>query len=156
MATNKPNIHKSQIVSSDRRINGKKVCYKNSQSVVYNGRKRVITDVMTPAPNQDSLTNGTQIKYFLEQNSVVGEIKSLTLRFQVTRGFPNQTTLAPCPYWFDRIEIYNRSTGQEISRMHGDILFTYLNMVSTEQVNQWSQLVGYNENTLRSAGFVVR
>ena len=78
----KPNIHKENYTKTDRKINNKVVCMKSYQSTAYNTRKAIMTDVMTPAPNEDALQNGSQIKYNLTQNSV-RHIKTITLRFQI-------------------------------------------------------------------------
>lgn len=122
---------------------------KDYQVDVEHSRRQVVTDVMTPTPNADSLQNGTQIKYFLEHNTV-GEIRTACLRFQVRVDGMGDAVLAPVPFWFSRIEIYNRSTGKEISRLNSDTLFTYLNVVHQENIEQWADLVGYNPKSYRS------
>lgn len=147
MSVAKSNISKSKFLTTNRKINGKNSALKAHQVQVYNHRKKIVTDVMTPSPNENSLTNATQLKYFIE-NGAVTEISSLVLRFQI-RMDTGDATLAPVPYWFDRIEIYDRHTGQELARYHDDILHLMINTVHTANTDQWAKLVNYDKDSLK-------
>jgi hypothetical protein len=149
MSVSKPTIAKANHIQTDRTINGKPSCVKQHQVVVYNHRKKVITDVMTPAPNENALTSGTQIKYFIENNAVQ-EIATLTLRFQVRMDGGN-AKLAPTPYWFDRVEIYDRHTGQELARYYDDALHFMVNTVEQDTSEQWAKLANYDPDSLKQS-----
>ena len=52
--------------------------------------------------------------------------------------------LTPTPYFFDRLEIYNRSTGQELTRIYADVLFQFMNILDQDHVDQWAEMCNYD------------
>jgi hypothetical protein len=84
----------------------------------------MVVDIMTSQVSANALTSGTQIKYFLEANTAYN-IRKFTLRFQLTVA--NPIDLPNVPYWFDRIEFYDRSTNVEIGRIYNDVLNMWAN-----------------------------
>lgn len=72
-------------VTSGSRQNGKLIAYKAHQATEIGSQRKLVTDVMTPAPNSNSLYNGSQIKYFLEAHAA-RNIQNITLRFRVTNN----------------------------------------------------------------------
>ena len=135
-------ISKEQHVTTGRRKEGKLVAVKSYQATRYHHHKQVVTDVMSPAPNGLALTNGSQIKYFLEADAV-RPIKSVTLRFHIRMDTADDE-LAPVPYWFDLIEIYDRHTGQQFSVAYNDTLFAFMNVIHQDQLEQWQDLANYD------------
>ena len=138
----KHSIQKKGHVTTGKRIGKKLVAVKAHQVERYHHHKQIVTDVMTPAPNELALNNGAQIKYFLKSDALK-TIESATLRFQVRMDTATDE-LVPVPYWFDRIEFYNRHSGEELGRLYGDALFLFLNALDQQHVEQWSELANYN------------
>jgi hypothetical protein len=90
------------------------------------------------------LSNGTQIKYFID-NKNLKNIQSCTLRFQLQNN-GTDSQVVPVPYWFDRIEIYDRFKGDLIARYYSDALFTMLNVIDQDKVEQWAKLGAYDSD----------
>lgn len=98
-------------------------------AVAHDGKKMFITEVMTPAPSTTALNQTNQFSFIIE-NDAAGLIKDAVLRFNITMlNAPTGGTNAramPVPLWFDRIEWYDRHSGQEIGRYHGDTMWWML------------------------------
>lgn len=132
-------------VTTGKRVGKKLVAVKARQAERFHHQKQIITDVMSPSPNELALTNGTQIKYFLKSDAVrTIDSTSLRLRIRMDGG---DGVLAPVPYWFDRIEIYERHSGVLLFRAYGDALFLLLNIVEQNHIEQWASLTNYDPNT---------
>ena len=132
-------------VLTNKRKNGKHIVQAVHQVEQSRHNQQVTTNVMTPSPNVNALTNQSQIKYIVDSDSMKS-VQSITLRFQV-RANGGSIHLAPTPYWWDRIEFYNRHTGDEICRVYNDALFVMLNLVDQDQLEQWDNLVNYDASS---------
>jgi hypothetical protein len=150
MSIVQPTITKQDQVTTGARKGAKLVAMKAHQAVSHKHKQRHVTDVMAPAPNANSLNNSSQIKYFLQKDTC-REIQTIILRFQI-RMDTAVGTMVPVPYWFDRIEIYDRRKGLEIARYYADTLMLLLSSVTQEQSNAWSSLVNYDPDTYQTNG----
>lgn len=98
---------------------------KPEHAVAVDGKKMYIQEIMTPAPSINALNNSAFFSFIVE-NDAAGLIKDVVLRFSVTLksvadgGSGVNQKLMPVPLWFDRIEWFDRHTGREIARYHGD------------------------------------
>lgn len=138
-------IHRRHHVTTGRRRHNKHVAMKAHQAHIYHHTRQLVTDVMTPSPNVNSLVNGNQIKYFLEEDTLKN-VESVVLRFKIKMTGADDE-LAPVPYWFDRVEIYDRKSGEEIGRLYSDALYTLLNLIEQEHINNWKDLINYDSKT---------
>lgn len=153
MSKNTSNVSKQNYVTTGQYKGGKPVAIKEHQAGRMHHMNRVITDVMAPAPNENSLTNGAQIKYYLEADTL-RHIQNVVLRFRVRIETANGV-LVPTPYWFNRIEFYIRKNGKEISRAYADNLMLLLTAVDQEQSDAWATLCGYDPLTYLGDGSVI-
>ena len=141
---------KPVIIHNTHKKAGKLITLPQHQSETYLYQKTLVCDVMQPPPNNNSLSGSqTMIKYYL-QKYTLGKIDSAVLRFSITAN-TNSVLLAPVPFWFNRIEFYNRNTGTEISRIYNDMLMMFLNAVPDELTKQWATLCGYDGNTYKQS-----
>jgi hypothetical protein len=67
---------------SNHSKNGKQVIQKSYHSEISAERNRQITHIMSPAPNDKSLSTGSQIKFYVEANTC-RIVKRARLRFQI-------------------------------------------------------------------------
>jgi hypothetical protein len=132
-------------VTSDSRINGKLVAMKKNHSYRICSQKEITVDVMTPTPNENILVGGGsgQIKYFLETDTAYN-VKNKVLRFQI--NLANSANLPPVSKWWSRLEIYQRSTNQEMCRIYGDILHMLLNRSDKNVVANYNELVNQSDS----------
>ena len=82
MSVIQPRTANMNYVTGNQRKNGKPVAMKEHQMVEHHHLSRVVSDVMRPAPNPNSLNNGAQIKYYLEKDTL-RNLSSICLRFQI-------------------------------------------------------------------------
>jgi hypothetical protein len=150
MSIVQPTISKQDQVTTGKREGAKLVAMKAHQAVSHKHKQRHVTDVMSPAPNANSLNNASQIKYFLEKDTC-REIQTIILRFQI-RMDTADGTMVPVPYWFNRLEIFDRRKGLEIARYYADTLMLYQSSVTQEQSDSWAPLVNYNPVTYQTDG----
>ena len=129
-------------VTSDKRVNNKLIAQKAHHAYKVCTQKEITTDVMSPVPNANALSSGAQLKYFIESNTSYN-VKNLTLRFQVTASTP--LNLPQVAKWFDRIELYNRETNQEISRIYSDVLHLWVNRSDKDIVQNYNELVNQSD-----------
>lgn len=142
---------KNQFTKKKHNINGQPVAIRQSQKPVFNHRKKITTVVMTPSPNVNSLEVGSQIKFFIENQSV-NRIETLTLRFQVQIN-SNASKLASVEHWFNEIQIIDRTSGVEICRYHDDVLKVFNNIIDTDKVKQHNLLKNTDTQTYKSSDF---
>lgn len=152
MSIHKVDIDKKLHVATGKKKDNKPVAIKHYQAERYSSRKCLTTDVCTPSPNELALVNGSMIKYFLENRSIQN-IESVCFRFQI-RMDDADDILTPTPYFFDRLEIYNRSTGQELTRIYADVLFQFMNILDQDHVEQWAELCNYDSTNYKRSSKV--
>lgn len=130
---------------SNHSKNGKPVVQKDYQSKISGERNRQITHVMTPSPNDKSLSTGSQIKFFIEANTC-RIIKRAKLRFLIGLALVagDISNYQPVGYWFDRIEFYIRDTGVEIGRIYSDVIHMLVNQV--EKIEETRLNYHYNQS----------
>jgi len=140
-ATNK----KQKVASSSKRhTSGQALQLKPEHAVAYDGKKMYIQEVMTPAPQVNALNQTSQFSFIVE-NDAAGLIKDAVMRFQITvsgAGVGGQK-LMPVPLWFDRIEWYDRHTGREIARYHGDAMYWILQTFNTDALELLEEPVNF-------------
>lgn len=147
--THQPALVKANQVNTGKRINNKPVAIKAYQSTRIATKKRTITHVMTPSPNANALSNTSQIKYFLESQTV-RTINHVTLRFQIRvnnaslGGAKDRINIAATPLWFERIEILDRSTGVCIQTMYPDPQWAIMNSGISAKNKQWGSMCSYD------------
>jgi hypothetical protein len=148
---NSTHIRKRGYVYNKKHASGKNLALKPHHAVQYNDRHTVRTLQMTPPVNENVFTTGSTFKYILEQNSAK-TIKNLVWRFQITEQGTGATTLAPTPYWFERIEVYDRHTGNEIARYYGDNLFWSVSLLDQQDINRLTPYMNLDGSVSQTAG----
>lgn len=138
---------------SNHSKNGKQIIQKSYHSEISGERNRQITHIMSPAPNDKSLSTGSQIKFYVEANTC-RIVKRAKLRFQIGLSVVagQISDYPPCAYWFDRIEFYIRDTGVEIGRLYSDVLHMISNQYEDDkkfnyhynQSNSYNTLTNYD------------
>ena len=139
-------VNKRQKVSSTskRHRSGQGIQVKPEHAVAYDGKQMYIQEVMTPAPAQQALRQTSQFSFIVE-NDAAGLIKDACLRFTIESDA--DTKLMPVPLWFDRIEWYDRHTGREIARYHGDTMYWLLQTMPKDLLELCGEPVNFNPKT---------
>eukprot|EP00808_Paulinella_micropora_P015031 g29935.t1 len=102
--------------------------------------------IMTPKPNTPALDNTAYFSFILENNSP-GAIEDATLRFEIkfaATGTPTDSRVLPVTHWFERIEFYERLSGQELARYYGDVLHMLMNTLSQEALASINDMLNQN------------
>lgn len=103
--------------------------------------------IMTPKPNPYSLDNTAYFSFILE-NSSAGAIDDATIRFEVkfaSGGVPTDSRVLPVTQWFERIEFYERLSGQELARYYGDVLHLLMNTLSQEALSSIADMLNQDK-----------
>jgi len=130
---------------------GQPIHLKPEHAIAYDGKAMYIQEVMTPAPAATALNNTAQFSFIVE-NDAAGLIKDAVLRFQITvTGEEGQ--FMPVPYWFDRIEWYDRHSGQEIARYHGDAMFWLLQTMNKDALELLEGPVNFDAKTGKESSY---
>ena len=130
---------------------GQAIHIKPEHAIAYDGKKMFIQEVMTPAPATTALNNTAQFSFIVE-NDAAGLIKDAVLRFQLTvTGAEAQ--LMPVPLWFDRIEWYDRHSGQEIARYHGDSMYWLLHTLNKDALELLEDPVNFDAKTGKESSY---
>ncbi len=111
---------------------GQAIQIKPEHAVAYDGKKMYIQEIMTPAPARTALAQTSQFSFIVE-NDAAGLINDAVLRFDIESSL--DTKLMPVPLWFDRIEWYDRHTGREIARYHGDTMHWLLQTMERDTLD---------------------
>jgi hypothetical protein len=130
---------------------GQPIHIKPEHAIAYDGKAMFIQEVMTPAPAATALSNTSQFSFIVE-NDAAGLIKDACLRFQITvTGAEAQ--LMPVPLWFDRIEWYDRHSGQEIARYHGDAMYLLLQTLNKDALEILEDPVNFDAKTGKESSY---
>jgi hypothetical protein len=114
---------------------GKNIALKPEHAINYNDRHTIRTLQASPPVNENVFTNGSTFKFILEENSMK-TIKNMVWRFQITEQGTGGTVLAPTGNWFNRIEIYDRHTGNELARYYGDNLYWSASLLDQQDIKR--------------------
>lgn len=118
-----PAYKRTKVQSTTRfAATGEPILLDSSHAVAIDGKKIYTTEIMSPAPSATVLSNNAPFSFIVENDSA-GILQDCVLRFtiEVLAGGFREAVLPPA-LWFDRIEWYDRHTGREIARRHGDII----------------------------------
>jgi hypothetical protein len=136
-----------------KRYKGQSISIPAEQAVAKDGKPMVTQVIMTPAPSVDALNQTSYFSFYLERDSmgVVDEgVLRFALRFNVTSGASDapspsvkDNSLLPITQWFERIEWYDRHTGQEIVRYHGDIQHLMWQTIPKDVQQYWVDKMSY-------------
>jgi len=145
-----------RVESAKKHESGQPITLEVEQAIAYDGKKMFVQEVMTPAAATNALAQTSQFSFIIE-NDATGRVNDVVLRFSVTVQTA-ATELLPVPLWFDRIEWYDRHSGREIARYHGDMLWWMIQTLPKDaqevladpvnfesksgQVSRYSQQVG--------------
>lgn len=100
---------------------GQALHLKAEHAVAYDGKRQYVSEVMAPAAALTALNNTTMFSFIVENDSA-GLVQDAVLRFTIQCA-SGVGSFMPVPLWFDRIEWYDRHSGQEIGRYHGDFMW---------------------------------
>eukprot|EP00457_Paulinella_chromatophora_P000248 gb/GEZN01000248.1/.p1 GENE.gb/GEZN01000248.1/~~gb/GEZN01000248.1/.p1 ORF type:complete len:589 (-),score=88.30 gb/GEZN01000248.1/:542-2308(-) len=131
--------------------NGQPIALAPEHAVYYGGRPIWCQEVMTPAPSTAALNLTSFFSFYLE-NSSSGLITDATLQFKIkftttADAKPSDNAVLPVTQWFERIEWYDRNTGQELVRYHGDISHLLLNTLPSSTQEVVKDLINYDDKT---------
>lgn len=143
------NVKRRRVDSKQNNKYNASIILKPRHAVAIDGKKLYIQEVMTPAPSTSALNLTSQFSFIVE-NDAVGLVEDAVLRFQVTLN-NTANKLMPVPLWFDRIEWYDRHSGQEIARYHGDMMHWLCATMPRDILEVMADPCNFDAKTLRES-----
>jgi hypothetical protein len=113
---------------------GAQIILKPEHATYFTGKPAWVQITMQPAPAANALSITTPI-YFIIENTYPGVVKDMVLRMRVTFSGTDplaDSSIVQTTRWFDRIEWYNRTTGQELARYPMDYGHLLMQTLSQE------------------------
>ena len=130
---------------------GGRIVVAPEHAVYFAGKPAWTQIINSPAASDTALASTTYFSMVVE-NTYPGVIEDSVLRFRLTftkGSLATDNSILPITQWFDRIEWYNRGTGQEIARYQGDILHLLMQTLSQEALKPLAELMNFDPKTGR-------
>ena len=141
-------VHKRRKVTAThkRHESGQSLVLKPEHAVARDGKRMYVQEVMAPAAPANALNQTSQFSFIVE-NDAVSLVKDCVLRFSIE--VDDEAQLMPTPLWFDRIEWYDRHSGREIARYHGDVMLWLLMTLGQDALDLLAEPVNYDSCSLK-------
>jgi hypothetical protein len=128
-------------VTRERNSDGQTVIKKGHQVGEYKAKHMITTLIHNPPLNSNTFDNGTQFSVLLKEDDMK-VLKSGMFRFKMTIS-TNSVELPPVPFWFERMEIYDRKSQVEIGRMYGENIYWSYALLNAQELKCWSDMVNF-------------
>ncbi len=140
-----PCAKRRRVESNKTSSSGQTIVIDELHTVAVDGKRIFTTEIESPAPATNALSNTSYFSFIVE-NDAAGEVQNCVFRFTVECQTYGEAVL-PTPLWFDRIEWYDRHTGREIARNHGDVMHWLSRTMDQDMQEIFGRAMNYDPKT---------